>query len=105
MSFNDDAVTCSDCSIKIGKVDDPFTCVNEAYNDKRIVEPYDSLATSVDWRDWGVVEDVVNQGSCGSCYAFSTIAAAESVYAIKTGELYKLSEQHIVACDTQNLAC
>ena len=42
---------------------------------------------------------------CGSCYAFSTSASVESVYAMKTGELYKLSEQYIVSCDSSNYGC
>ena len=48
---------------------------------------------------------MLDQGSCGSCYAFSTIGAAESAYAIKTGELYNLSEQHVVDCDTVSHGC
>ena len=42
---------------------------------------------------------------CGSCYSFSTSASVESLYAMKTGELYKLSEQYIVSCDTSNYGC
>lgn len=50
---------------------------------------------------WGIQE----QGNCGSCYAFSAIASYESAWAIKTGNLYKLSEQHIVDCDKSNYGC
>lgn len=50
---------------------------------------------------WGIQE----QGKCGSCYAFSAIASLESAWAIKTGILYKLSEQHIVDCDPGNFGC
>ena len=35
---------------------------------------------------------------CGSCYAFAAIAGAETAYAIKTGQLYKFSEQHVTDC-------
>jgi C1A family cysteine protease len=52
----------------------------------------------VDWREWGIVNSVRNQGTCGSCYAFATCGAAEISYAIKTGIRYNLSEQYLVDC-------
>jgi len=59
---------------------------------------YDALPTSYDWRTKGVVNPIQNQGQCGSCWTFSTIAAIESALAIKSGKLTKLSEQEIVDC-------
>jgi C1A family cysteine protease len=59
-----------------------------------------SLPSSVDWRVKGVVNQVQDQGQCGSCWAFSTIQAVESASAIKYGILPKLSEQELVDCDT-----
>ena len=53
-----------------------------------------------DWRNYGVVGPVRNQGQCGSCWAFATTANAESVWAINTGKLYDLSEQYLVDCAT-----
>jgi C1A family cysteine protease len=50
------------------------------------------MAGSVDWREKNVVNSVQNQGACGSCWAFSSIAAIESSHAIQKGELLKLSE-------------
>lgn len=59
-----------------------------------------SLPSSIDWRDQGVVSPIRDQGQCGSCWAFSGTATVESAVAIKTGELLDLSEQESVDCST-----
>jgi len=58
------------------------------------------VPTSYDWRDHGVVSSVKNQGSCGSCYAFASVAALESLYKLKKGALYNLSNQQLTDCTT-----
>lgn len=58
-----------------------------------------SYPTSVDWRTKGIVRSAPSdQGSCGSCYTFSTTASVEGAYAQKTGTFVKLSEQSLVDC-------
>jgi len=60
----------------------------------------------VDWRNTpNVVNPVQNQGQCGSCWAFSAIATAESRFAIKNKHLFKLAEQELVDCDTVDHGC
>ncbi|KAL3621558.1 Cysteine protease xcp2 [Castilleja foliolosa] len=61
---------------------------------------FESLPKSVDWRKKGAVARVKNQGSCGSCWAFSTVAAVEGINQITTGNLTELSEQQLIDCDT-----
>ncbi|KAM1022196.1 hypothetical protein FF1_043114 [Malus domestica] len=60
----------------------------------------DSLPDSIDWREEGAVNPIKDQGSCGSCWAFSTISAVEGVNKLVTGDLISLSEQELVDCDT-----
>ncbi|GAB4833044.1 Cysteine protease xcp2 [Ancistrocladus abbreviatus] len=74
---------------KTGKASSEFT-----YRD--IVD----LPKSVDWRKKGTVTPIKNQGSCGSCWAFSTVAAVEGINQIVTGNLTSLSEQELIDCDT-----
>ena len=59
-----------------------------------IVElPASNLTDNVDWRTKGALNPVQDQGDCGSCWAFSSVAAMEAEHFIKTGTLLKLSEQ------------
>ncbi|GFQ00248.1 xylem cysteine proteinase 2 [Phtheirospermum japonicum] len=59
------------------------------------------LPKSMDWRKNGAVTPVKDQGQCGSCWAFSAVAAVEGINQIVTGNLTALSEQKLVDCDTQ----
>ena len=69
---------------------------------------------ALDWRNkdgYNWVTPIKNQGSCGSCWAFSVNGTAESEFLIglnkpslRTG--MDLSEQHQVSCDnTTNMGC
>ena len=60
---------------------------------------------SFDWRDRGLVTPVRDQGSCGSCWAFSTVANLEGIYYKMKGQVVDLSEQILVDCDTLDSGC
>jgi cathepsin L len=60
---------------------------------------------SKNWTAEGKVQTVKDQGQCGSCWAFGSIAAQESMWAISTGNLLNLSEQNLVDCVTTCSGC
>ena len=59
----------------------------------------EAAPASVDWRTQGGVSPVKDQGQCGSCWAFSTIAFLESQSLIKNKAYVTYSEQQLVDCD------
>ena len=63
------------------------------------------LPDSINWIEKGAVNDVQDQGQCGSCWAFSAIAQMEGQHFVQSGKLLKLSEQQCVDCDTDSYGC
>jgi cathepsin H len=66
------------------------------------------IPDSYEWNNFGVVTPVKNQGSCGSCWTFSTVGALESHWNILgKGKNVIFSEQQLVDCagDFDNHGC
>ncbi|KAK6159317.1 hypothetical protein DH2020_006631 [Rehmannia glutinosa] len=89
-----------------GRLDRKSSLMNRKASDRYAFKAGEKLPESVDWRKKGAVAPVKDQGQCGSCWAFSTVAAVEGVNKIATGEMVVLSEQELVDCDkTYNQGC
>jgi len=73
--------------------------------DPTIVKVSNAAPSSYDWRDYGRVSPVKDQGSCGSCWAFATVANLEGLYYAKKGVMKTFSEQMLVDCDTSDSGC
>ena len=61
--------------------------------------------SSIDWRQYGAVTSVKNQGQCGSCWTFAVAAAYETCQKIAGNQIDNLSEQEILDCDRTDYGC
>jgi C1A family cysteine protease len=69
-------------------------------------EPIVEAPTSFDARKKGWIPAIRNQGQCGSCWAFSTVASISAAYAKKKGKTPPvLSEQQLVDCSKGDYGC
>lgn len=91
---------------KNSKVDSSSPMVSRS-SCKTFSEGTDSIPSSIDWREFGAVTPVKDQGQCGSCWAFSATGAMEGADFISNGNLESLSEQQLVDCSKRygNLGC
>lgn len=69
--------------------------INKHY---RLDERADPLAKSFSWVNLNKTSPIKNQGSCGSCWAFTAHGVFESSYLIVNNKTLDLSEQQIVDC-------
>jgi len=71
-----------------------------------VAEPkFTSTPSSYDWRNYGVVTPVKNQGYCGSCWAHSAVETIESAWAIAGNTLTEFSVEQVTQCDTVDDGC
>jgi len=57
------------------------------------------VPTTVNWVTQGKTVTVLNQGQCGSCWAFSTVESIDSAFAVTQNvAVPNLSEQQVVSC-------
>ncbi|UCD95601.1 MAG: VCBS repeat-containing protein, partial [Candidatus Zixiibacteriota bacterium] len=58
-----------------------------------------------DWREHGIITPVQNQGNCGSCYAFASLANIESKLLIDGAGSYDFSENNVKECEWYESSC
>lgn len=68
---------------------------------------WEKAVASLDWRmSPGKISPILDQGDCGSCWAFATAATVESTIAIRSGKnVIKLSEQQFLDCSSNRGGC
>ncbi len=67
--------------------------------------PTRDLPKKFDWRELGGCTPIKNQGPCGSCWAFGTLAPLECNILIKDKIEVDLSEQWLVSCNREGWGC
>lgn len=64
-----------------------------------------ALLSKWDWREQGVVTQVQNQGNCGACYAFASLANFESKLQIDGAGSFDFSENNAKECPWHDPSC
>ncbi|KAI8046159.1 procathepsin L [Drosophila gunungcola] len=77
----------------------PYETSNEGVTKSPNYKRYDQITGGIDWREYGYISPVGNQGTeCLSCWAFSASGALEAHLAKKHATLVPLSPKHLVDC-------
>lgn len=63
------------------------------------------VETGFHWNHSNLLSEVKDQGSCGSCWAFSSTGALETFMRIQNYSVERLSEQELVDCSAENYGC
>ena len=88
------------CSIKWGKRISPAKARDTFLCSCRYVS-FDvrDLPDTFDWRDKNVVSSVKDQGSAGTCWAFSTVGNVEGQWVLAGHPVVSLATEQLVDCD------
>jgi hypothetical protein len=87
------------------KVPDNWRQMGKFEDDYFFRQTRDTLPASFDWRDYGKVTSVKNQGACGSCWAFGMLGSYEGILAVDDQGLQDLSEEFLVRCNSYGYGC
>ncbi len=66
---------------------------------------HDTPPAAFDWREKAGLTPVKDQGQCGSCWAFGSVASLENAIKIFDDKTVNLSEQDLVSCDKDAMGC
>lgn len=77
---------------------------SQSHRGRHLTIPYINIPNELDWRDYGVVGPVHNQGSCNSCWAFSAAGSIEYHVRRKfpNGEI---DVQSVLDCSKKTYGC
>ena len=64
-----------------------------------------ALPRHFDWREQGKLTPPKDQGNCGSCWAFSSVAMLQDALALKGKGQIALSEQYLLSCNKEGWSC
>lgn len=80
---------------------------NSRSRSRRDLSGSQGLPDEVNWVTKGAVAPVLDQGSCGACYAFASAAAVEGLHFRQVGKLVQLAPQQLVDCSGAygNMGC
>jgi C1A family cysteine protease/acylphosphatase len=69
--------------------------------------PVSNFASAVDWRNYNGnhITSVKDQGNCGSCVSFCTVATVESLASIEKNQKLDLSEADLHFCSAHGASC
>jgi len=75
------------------------------YTDNENTELRSDVPDIWNWEQQGAVSPIKNQGTCGSCWTYSTVGNIESLNYLKTKRFTDFSEQQLIDCDKSNFGC
>uniref|UniRef100_A0AAF5D8D7 Cathepsin L-like n=1 Tax=Strongyloides stercoralis TaxID=6248 RepID=A0AAF5D8D7_STRER len=79
-------------------IGESFNVSSKIFNDKIILNKQVPVPKAIDWRHYGAVTDIKNQGLCGNGWIFASNGAIEAVWKGKTGNLISFSSQAVADC-------